>query len=163
MDLLLAEQKEFDTLYFDRSSWDRGSWRDQKARHILENIAQAQLKLVGGDVQVIIDEAIPDLAMYRSQLINTFYLPPEAIEPKQGVRTFTLLSHAYPHVMQAAGELGDYLEPQEHQAVPPAIGHIERAAASLHIAAVGLAGMYLLDLEAAHRARLTQLSAGTVA
>ena len=80
--LLLATQAWWDTQRFDQPLWQVEAWRDQKVRHIQLHVAKALGKVVAmlDDVAPttsapaltvrVRDEVLPDVAIYRSQLIN---------------------------------------------------------------------------------------------
>src|SRR4029450_9255118 len=73
-----------DAQRFDQPVWQVATWRDQKVRHIHLHVAKALGKVVaalgeearttsGTDLMARVrDEVLPDVAIYRSQLINLF-------------------------------------------------------------------------------------------
>ena len=81
--LLLQAQAWWDGQRFDQPEWHLASWPDQKVRHIQLHVAKALGKVVAAlngvagmasDIDPLTrirDEVLPDVAMYRSQLINT--------------------------------------------------------------------------------------------
>src|SRR5215475_2646197 len=88
--LLLHAQAWWDAQRFDQPEWQVATWREQKLRHIQLHVAKALGKVVtayeqggeatsGTDALVRVrDEVLPDLAIYRSQLLNLF---PEVYTP----------------------------------------------------------------------------------
>ena len=106
--LLLATQAWWDTQRFDQPLWQVEAWRDQKVRHIQLHVAKALGKVVAmlDDVAPttsapaltvrVRDEVLPDVAIYRSQLIN---LMPD------GWGLPSSLSHNCPLVDSHEGEL----------------------------------------------------------
>jgi hypothetical protein len=128
--------------------WHVTVWRDQKVRHIQLHVAKALGKVVaaygegadaasGIDVLARVrDEVMPDVAMYRSQLLNLF---PDCGDPAvlrgcpgarvapQAVPTWP--SGRLPHAAQlfsvvlvlsrASAQLAAYLEPREHGVMSP--------------------------------------------
>src|SRR2546428_3481499 len=80
--LLLHAQAWWDAQRFDQREWQVAAWREQKARHIQLHVAKALGKVVvaydagalsGTDALARVrDEVLPDVAIYRSQLINLF-------------------------------------------------------------------------------------------
>ena len=81
---LLHAQAWWDTQRFDQPVWQVAAWRDQKVRHIQLHVAKALGKVAaayGEGVGVmsgtdalarVRDDVLPDVAIYRSQLINLF-------------------------------------------------------------------------------------------
>jgi hypothetical protein len=81
--LLLQAQAWWDAERFDQPEWHVAAWPDQKVRHIQLHVAKALGKVAAaldGDtgaasgidpVARVRDEVLPDVAIYRSQLINT--------------------------------------------------------------------------------------------
>ena len=82
--LLLHAQAWWVAQRFDQPVWQIAAWRDQKVRHIHLHVAKALGKVVatlgeearttsGTDPMARVrDEVLPDVAIYRSQLINLF-------------------------------------------------------------------------------------------
>ena len=82
--LLLHAQAWWDAQRFDQPEWQVTAWREQKLRHIQLHVAKALGKVVaaydagagatsGTDALARIhNEVLPDLAIYRSQLLNLF-------------------------------------------------------------------------------------------
>ena len=183
--LLLQAQAWWDTQQFDQSVWQLAAWRDQKVRHIQLHVAKALGKVVAAldesedaasDTDMttrVRDEVLPDVAIYRSQLINTF--------PDWCVSTASLFrscagvaarsAAAQPHgraqcaepllrvvllLSRASARLATYLEPREHGVESPA-SHIQGAIQDLHDSAEALAAYFAIDLARAHQARLEAL------
>ena len=104
---------------------------------------------------------LPDVAIYRSQLLNLF---PEAGAPPSLAHHRTALGtpKAAPllrvvlDLSRASAQLAAYLEPREHGAASP-VFHIKEAIEHLHASAVALATAFAVDLVCAHRARLEAL------
>jgi len=172
--LLLQAQAWWDAQRFDQPVWQVAAWRDQKVRHIHLHVAKALGKVVavlGEEAQTpsdldsmarVRDEVLPDVAIYRSQLINLF----------PDLDTLTLsLSHRSGHMdppeaepllrvvlglSRASAQLAAYLEPREHEATSP-VSHIRKAIEDLHASAEVLAATFTVDLARAHRTRLEAL------
>src|SRR5215470_20184358 len=82
--LLLHAQAWWDAQRFDQPAWQVAAWRDQKVRHIHLHVAKALGKVVaalGAEARTasstdlrarVRDEVLPDVAIYRSQLLNLF-------------------------------------------------------------------------------------------
>ena len=173
-DLLLAAQTWWDAQRFDQPEWQVAAWRDQKVRHIHLHVAKALGKVVAmldeaappasdsASAARVRGEAMPDIAIYRSQLINL--LPDGLVLPPS-------LSHAGPDVgawaddtlwcvaldlSRASAALAIYLEPREHGESSCA-SHLIRAIEQLHSSAVALAAWFGVDLAQVHQARLEAL------
>ena len=173
--LLLRAQAWWDAQRFDQPEWHLAAWPDQKVRHIQLHVAKALGKVVaaldGGagaasgvdPMARVRDEVLPDVAIYRSQLINTVR--------EYGVPTTSLL-HPSAHVpspsaadpllrvvislSRASAQLAAYIEPREHGAMSPA-SHLQAAIQDLHDSAQALATYFAIDLASAHQARLEAL------
>jgi hypothetical protein len=107
------------------------------------------------------DEVLPDVAIYRSQLLNLFPevgAPPSLARRKAGVG----VSEAEPLLQvvlglsRASAQLAAYLEPREHGAASP-VSRIREAIKDLHTCAEALAAAFAVDLARAHWARLEAL------
>ena len=98
--LLLHAQAWWDAQRFDQRAWQVAAWREQKLRHIQLHVAKALGKVVaaydagagatsGTDALARVrDEVLPDVAIYRSQLLNLFPevdTPPSLAHRKAGV------------------------------------------------------------------------------
>src|SRR6266436_133356 len=80
--LLLHAQAWWDAQRFDQPVWQVAAWPDQKVRHIQLHVAKALGKVViaygegsgaTSDTDALArvrNEVLPDVAIYRSQLIN---------------------------------------------------------------------------------------------
>jgi hypothetical protein len=109
--LLLPAQAWWDAQRFDQPVWHVAAWRDQKVRHIQLHVAKALGKVVaaygeeaggasGTDALARVrDEVMPDVAIYRSQLLQTGSIRPFLRAP------LTLLM-AYKHLIEGAVILG---------------------------------------------------------
>jgi hypothetical protein len=171
--LLLRTQAWWDAQRFDQPGWHVATWRDQKARHIQLHVAKALGKVIvaygagvgaasGTDALARVrDEVLPDMAIYRSQLLNLFPevgAPPSLSHRKAGMGT----SEAEPLLQvvlglsRASAHLASYLEPREHGATSP-VSHIREAIADLHTSAEALAASFAVDLVRAHQVRLEAL------
>jgi hypothetical protein len=183
--LLLQAQAWWDAQRFDQPVWQLAEWRDQKVRHIQLHVAKALGKVVAAlgerdsaasDTDMtarVRDEVLPDVAIYRSQLINTFpdWCVPIALlfRPCAGVATRSAaarpdecVQHTEPlfrvvvSLSRASARLATYLEPREHGVVSPA-SHIREAIQDLHDSAETLAAYFVVNLARAHQARLEAL------
>jgi hypothetical protein len=107
------------------------------------------------------DEVLPDVAIYRSQLINLF---PEVGAPPAlaycsadvGRQEAEPLLRVVLGLSRASAQLAAYLEPREHGATSP-VSHIREAIEHLHSSAEVLAAVFAVDLARAHQARLEAL------
>jgi len=183
--LLLQAQAWWDAQRFDQPVWQVAEWHDQKVRHIQLHVAKALGKVVaalsagegaasGTDTTVQVrDEVLPDVAIYRSQLINTF---PDCCAPTASLcspsacvaawvvgaqphgrmhRTETLF-HVVIALSRASAKLAAYIEPREHGTAAPA-SLVCGAIQDLHDSAETLAAYFAVDLARAHQARLEAL------
>jgi hypothetical protein len=171
--LLLHTQAWWDAQRFDQPVWQVAEWRDQKVRHIHLHVAKALGKVVAAlgeeawtalstDLMARVrDEVLPDVAIYRSQLINLFpdVCAPPALAHRSagmGVQETAPLLRVVLCLSRASAQLAAYLEPREHGAVSP-VSHICEAIEHLHTSAAALAALFAVDLARAHRARLEVL------
>jgi hypothetical protein len=173
--LLLRAQTWWDAQRFDQPEWHLEAWPDQKVRHIQLHVAKALGKVVaaldgGGDVESAVDtmarvrdEVLPDVAIYRSQLINTLRekgVPtPSLFRPHAGVPSRSATDPLFRVVIslgRASAQLAAYIEPREHGTMSPA-SSIHAAIQELHDSAEALAAYFAVDLASAHRARLEAL------
>ena len=171
--LLLHAQAWWDAQRFDQPVWQVAAWREQKLRHIQLHIAKALGKVVaaygegaeatsGTDALARVRaEVLPDVAIYRSQLLNLFPevgAPPALAHRKAGVGTLEAepLLQVVLDLSRASAQLAAYLEPREHGAMSP-VSHIREAIEHLHASAEALATAFAVDLVRAHQARLEAL------
>jgi len=172
--LFLHAQAWWDAQRFDQPLWQVDTWRDQKVRHIHLHVAKALGKVVaalgeeartasGTDLwRRVRDEALPDVAIYRSQLLNLFPdvgALPLALAPCSagvGAQEAEPLLQVVLELSRASAQLAAYLEPREHGVTSPLV-HIREAIAHLHASATVLATAFAVDLGRAHRARLEAL------
>jgi hypothetical protein len=183
--LLLHAQAWWDAQRFDQPAWHVVEWRDQKVRHIQLHVAKALGKVVAacGDeaakasipeaIARVRDEVVPDVAIYRSQLLHTFpdCGDPTALRwcPSARVAARSVIAprhgHApraeqlFPAVLllgRASAQLAAYLEPREHGVMSPP-SYIWGAIQNLHACAEALATAFAVDLMHAHQARLEAL------
>jgi hypothetical protein len=173
--LLLRAQAWWDVQRFDQPEWHVAAWPDQKVRHIQLHVAKALGKVVaaldGGagaasgidPTARVRDEVLPDVAIYRSQLINTVrgWGVPTALLSRPHARV-PYQSAADPlfrvviALSRASAQLAAYVEPREHGAMSPA-SYIQEAIQDLHDSAEALATYFAVDLASAHQARLEAL------
>lgn len=170
----LRAQAWWDAQRFDQPLWQVAAWRDQKVRHIHLHVAKALGKVVaalggeartasGTDLRIRVrDEVLPDVAIYRSQLLNLFPdvdATPLALAHRSagvGGQDAEPLRRVVLSLSQASAQLATYLEPREHGATSP-VSHIREAIEHLHASATVLAAAFAVDLARAHRARLEAL------
>jgi hypothetical protein len=171
--LLLRAQAWWDAQRFDQPAWQVAAWREQKLRHIQLHVAKALGKVVaaynpgaeaisGTDALARVrDEVLPDVAIYRSQLLNLF--PEVSALPSRshrkagaGALEAAPLLQVVLDLSRASAQLAAYLEPREHGAMSP-VSHIREAIEHLHTSAEALATAFAVDLARAHRARLEAL------
>lgn len=171
--VLLQAQAWWDAQRFDQSVWQVAEWRDQKVRHIHLHVAKALGKVVtalgeeaqtasGTDLRARVrDEVLPDVAIYRSQLLNLF---PDVCAPRSltshsagvGAQEAEPLLRVVLGLSRASAQLATYLEPREHGEASP-VSHICEAIEHLHTSAAALAALFAVDLARAHRVRLEAL------
>jgi len=165
--------------------WQVAEWRDQKVRHIQLHVAKALGKVVaalsagegatsGTDTTAQVrGEVLPDVAIYRSQLINTFpdwcapiasLCSPSArgaprsagAQPCRRTHCAETLFHVVISLSRASAKLAAYIEPREHGTASPA-SLVREAIQDLHDSAETLAAYFAVDLARAHQARLEAL------
>src|SRR5262249_4587776 len=143
--LLLQAQAWWDAQRFDQPTWQVAEWRDQKVRHIQLHVAKALGKVVaaygpndasplgmgeramsGKDPMMRVrDEVLPDVAIYRSQLINTFadWDAPTASLVHSSAHADAPAAEPLLHVVillsRASAQLAAYIEPREHGEASP--------------------------------------------
>ena len=169
--LLLHAQAWWDAQRFDQREWHVTAWRDQKARHIQLHVAKALGKVVvaydagalsGTDALARVrDEVLPDVAIYRSQLLNLFPevdASPSLVSPSVdgGGQEAEPWLQVVLGLSRASAQLAAYLEPREHGVASP-VSHIREAIAHLQASAEALATAFAVDLARAHQARLESL------
>jgi hypothetical protein len=183
--LLLQAQAWWDAQRFDQPVWQVAEWRDQKVRHIQLHVAKALGKVVaalgedegtasGTDTTARVrDEVLPDVAIYRSQLINAFpdWCTPTAslcrarayvatrsaaAQPCERAPRAEMLFRVVVALGRASAKLAAYIEPREHGAVSPA-SFIQGAVQELHDSAETLAAYFAVDPARAHQTRLEAL------
>jgi hypothetical protein len=171
--LLLHAQAWWDVQRFDQPVWQVAAWCDQKVRHIQLHVAKALGKVVAAHdegagatsgtnaLARVRDDVLPDVAIYRSQLLNLFPevgAPPSLAHRKTGVGTSEVepLLQVVLSLSRASAQLAAYLEPREHGAASP-VSLIREAIADLHASAEALAAVFAVDLAHAHQARLEAL------
>jgi hypothetical protein len=173
--LLLRAQAWWDAQRFDQPEWHLAAWPDQKVRHIQLHVAKALGKVVaamdggvgaasGIDLMARVrDKVLPDVAIYRSQLINTLrewgeptasLFRPHARVPSRSAAD--PLFRVAISLSRASAQLAAYIEPREHGARSPA-SSIQEAIQDLHDSAEALATYFAVDLASAHQARLEVL------
>jgi hypothetical protein len=170
---LLHAQAWWDAQRFDQPEWQVATWREQKLRHIQLHVAKALGKVVtaydagaeatsGTDALARVrDEVLPDVAIYRSQLLNLFPevgAPPALAHRQAGVGPPKIkpLLQVVLDLSRASAQLAAYLEPREHGAASP-VFHIREAVEDLHASAEALAAVFAVDLTRVHQARLEAL------
>jgi hypothetical protein len=173
--LLLQAQAWWDAQRFDQPEWHLAAWPDQKVRHIQLHVAKALGKVVAaldggggaaagiGPMARVRDEVLPDVAIYRSQLINTLReggVPPAPRFRPQARVPFRsaadILVRVAMSLSRASAQLAAYIEPREHGAMSPAAS-LQEAIQELHDSADALATYFAVDLASAHQARLEAL------
>jgi hypothetical protein len=173
--LLLRAQGWWDAQRFDQPEWHLAAWPDQKVRHIQLHVAKALGKVVAaldGGVSAasgidpmaqVRDEVLPDVAIYRSQLINTLqewgmptaslFRPHASMPSRSGADPLFRVAMS---LSRASARLAANVEPREHGAMSP-VSLIEEAIQDLHDSAEALATYFAVDLASAHLARLEAL------
>jgi len=173
--LLLRAQAWWDAQRFDQPKWHLAAWPDQKVRHIQLHVVKALGKVVaaldggagaaaGIDLLARVrDEVLPDVAIYRSQLINTIQergVPIASLFCPHGRMTFRSAADPLFRVVislsRASAHLAAYIEPREHGTMSPA-SYIQEAIQDLHDSAEALATYFAVDVVSAHQARLEAL------
>ena len=165
---LLHAQVWWDAQRFDQPVWQVAAWRDQKVRHIQLHVAKALGKVVAAydagalsgtnALARVRDEVLPDVAIYRSQLLNLFPevdASPSLVSPSVdgGGQEAEPLLQVMLGLSRASAQLAAYLEPREHGVASP-VSHIREAIAHLQASAEALATAFAIDLARAHQARL---------
>jgi hypothetical protein len=167
---LLHAQVWWDAQRFDQPVWQVAAWRDQKVRHMQLHVAKALGKVgtawgeaarttSGTDLMARVrDEVLPDVAIYRSQLLNLFPevdASPSLVSPSVdgGGQEAEPLLQVVLGLSRASAQLAAYLEPREHGVASP-VSHIREAIAHLQASAEALAAAFAIDLARAHQARL---------
>ena len=170
---LLHAQAWWDAQRFDQPVWQIAAWRDQKVRHIQLHVAKALGKVVAASSREaagasgaaalvrVRDEVLPDVAIYRSQLLNLFpevCASPALVDHSAGGgdQESQPLLRVVLGLSRASAQLAAYLEPREHGAASP-VSHIRAAIVDLQASAEALAAMFAVDLAHAHQARLEAL------
>ena len=107
------------------------------------------------------DEVLPDVAIYRSQLLNLF--PEVCASPALVHRSASVgtpkaepLLQVVLDLSRASAQLAAYLEPREHGAAA-SVSHIRAAIEDVQASAAVLAAVFAVDLARAHQARLEAL------
>jgi hypothetical protein len=173
--LLLQAQAWWDAQRFDQPEWHLAALPDQKVRHIQLHVAKALGKVVtalhegagtasGIDpLARVRDEVLPDVAIYRSQLINIVreggvpiasLFHPHARVPSRSAAD--PLFRVVISLSRASAQLAAYIEPREHGTMSP-VSHIQEAIQELHDSGEALATYFAVDLASAHQARLEAL------
>ncbi|MYB39688.1 hypothetical protein F4X86_00100 [Candidatus Saccharibacteria bacterium] len=160
--LLLAETEKFYLEEFKSAYVELpADW--QTLRHIGAHVAKAGLKLVeyrtgSRPVYDIVEQVIPDLAIYRSMIIN---LSREELELPGELVGGGCEDDALASILAAQGLIASVIEPAEHgprsvaAGLPP--GELEKIAGKLHAAATVLAETHDIDLTEAQRIRMDGL------
>ena len=178
-DLLLAAQTWWDAQRFDQPEWQVAAWRDQKVRHIHLHVTKALGKVVAmldeagplaSDSACVVRvrcEVLPDVAIYRSQLINLLrarWALPSSLshaDPDVGAQADDTLWRVTLGLSRASAALATYLEPREHGASSCA-SHLIRAIEQLHACATTLAAWFRDYLAHLHLARLEALLGASI-
>ena len=155
MNFLLVEQSWWDERQFDPiDGYEELSPRDAKIAHIQLHVAKASLKLLTNNPDTIKKEVVPDLAIYRSQIMNAVDMKPDQID-----EPYLLDRLPLNFVIRANGNLASYVEQLQHGETMP-LHPVIRGAEYLHYASVILAHHYDLDLEAAQRTMMENFIGG---
>lgn len=155
MNFLLAEQSWWDERRFDpKDGYDELSPRDAKIAHIQLHVAKASLKLLINNPDTIKKEVVPDLAIYRSQIMNALDMRPDQID-----EPYLLDRAPLNFVIRANGYLASYVEQLQHGEQMP-LHPVIRGVEYLHYASVIIANHYDLDLESAQRTRMENFIGG---
>lgn len=158
-ELLLGETKNFDEEHF-YCDYEQLSWRDQTLRHIGEHVTKAGLKLVdfeegSVDKAVIEQQVIPDLALYRTQIINLLGFDPVEIDWDAHSGDEENITQS---VLWAAGMINRYIEPSEHSSEGRhenlTTDDLTSVPIRLHFAATALAARHNIDIVEAQRKRM---------
>lgn len=166
--MLLKAQAHFDEVEFDNGGYVELANSDAKIRHIHLHVAKAAFKMVKEHSvdkrSVYVSEVIPDVTIYRTQLVN--------IAGGQEAEQFVIDS-ARPDMMQdysfaeqeavskdrlisASGHLATYLESIEH-GKPADRQAVLVAAIDLHVSAAGLARVLDMDMDTLHLERMERI------
>lgn len=160
-ELLLEETRFFDENYF-YSNYQNLPWRDQTLRHIGEHITKAGMKLVdhqegNTSIEVVINQVIPDLAIYRTQLVNLLGFEPDDIEWEAHKGDEKNVAQS---ILWAAGMISRYIEPIEHSIDARhenlSVNDLIEVPARLHFAASALAVAHGVNLIESQRVRMSR-------
>ncbi len=160
-ELLIEETRHFDKNHF-YCEYEGLTWRDQTPRHIGEHITKAGFKLVEyeegtGSADIIRQQVIPDLALYRTQIINLLGFDPDEIDWDAHSGDEENVAQS---ILWAAGMINRYVEPTEHSAQARhenlATSDLVLVPVRLHFAAAALARAHGVDLVEAQRARMAR-------
>ena len=158
--LLLAETEKFYLEKF-KSAYVELPTDYQTLRHIGSHVAKTGLKLVeyragNRPVYDIIEQVIPDLAIYRSLVVNLSHEEFELTSESAGNGCD---ADALTSILEAQGLIASVIEPAEHGPKSVATGlspaQLEKIAGKLHAAAAILAEMHDIDLAEAQLIRMT--------
>lgn len=134
-ELLLAEQAWWDPRQFDpKGGYVELKMIGQKVNHIQTHVGWAALKFNGSDFKVRVNEVAPDLAIYRSQLVNLFDMDTDNIT--ENYRPVGNLNNILYEIVAGGGKLAKYIERLQHgDALGASLDKVEDAARHMHVAA----------------------------
>ncbi len=162
---LRTAQKRWDSIYFDKHYTRESngtSFVDAKTSHIGEHIAKAlkKVRLLAAEpenvffIEAVRNEALPDSAIYRTQLANTL-----GYNIRMGLGSATNKSSdlqvAKDYLIDALPQ--HYTEPQEHQSRDASLRSLVRneGIPALHMAHLVLCNYFDIEPQQAHLDRLT--------
>lgn len=155
MDILRSEQARYDEVGFDLGYRDLG-FRDEKVEHIGAHLG----KIIGikalhwatsewehpERLRVVTEEVIPDLSIYRTQMVNITGVPYDpmlknAEEEYSGGIMKPTKRDVHARLVEVRGLIDDYIEPIKHGKDPDLIKLIS-ATLKLHSAVVRIGEIY---------------------
>lgn len=151
--ILKQQTAEFNQRQF-YCQYEELSWQQQTLRHIGEHIAKAGLKLIettrkDQSSDIIIQQVIPDLAIYRSQILELTRLEVEEINWIEDNPQRDEMD-ALENIAEAYGLICKYIEPAEHSTQNKDQSLLKEVLldvpSKLHLAATILARIYNVDL-----------------
>lgn len=157
-ELFLEAQAWWDSRQFDPATgYEQLSLRDQKANHIYAHIGHAAFKFLKDDFKIRLTEVAPDLAIYRSQLINLFDIEAESVTAHY--RPMGSLDTILREIVKGGGILAKYIERLHHGDTETwPVGKITDAARHLHVAARSTVEFYYPSEDSA--AKLAEMQLG---
>lgn len=163
-ELLKQQTNEFNQKRF-YCQYEELTWEEQTLRHIGEHVGKAGLKLIEAtrrdqSPDIILEQVIPDLAIYRTQVLELAGLVAEEVDWIEDDPQRDEID-ALENITEAYGLICRHIEPAEHLARTkrPSFSKKELSAvpARLHLAATTLARIHKVDLVDSQLKRMQNL------